>query len=47
MVHAACYYTCLMFCWPCIWIWSCKEKPTWCTTYSSYISSTSTCFGLI
>ena len=23
-----------MFCWPCISIWSCKEKPTWCTSYS-------------
>jgi len=25
----------------------CKEKPTWCTAYSQYISSTSTCFGHI
>jgi len=25
----------------------CKEKPAWCTTYSWYISSTSTCFGRI
>jgi len=23
-----------MFCWPCISIWSCKKKTTWCTTYS-------------
>jgi len=26
---------------------SCKENPTWSTTYSKYISSTSTCFGRI
>jgi len=24
-----------------------KKNPTWCTTYSRYILSTSTCFGLI
>ena len=29
------------------WKASCKEKPTWCTTYSKYISSTSTFFGCI
>ena len=23
-----------MFCWPCSSIYSIKEKPTWCTTYS-------------
>jgi len=22
------------FCWPCISIYSCQEKPTWCTSYS-------------
>jgi len=27
--------------------YNCKEKPTWCTTYSWNISSTSTCFGRI
>ena len=31
----------------CISIESCKEKPTRCTTYYQYISSTSTCFGRI
>jgi len=37
-----------MFCWPCISIYSFKEKPTWCTIYLQYISSnTSTCFGCI
>jgi len=23
-----------IFCWACISIQSCEEKPTWCTTYS-------------
>jgi len=29
----------VMFCWPCISIFSCKEKPNWCTIYFQYISS--------
>ena len=41
------FYGNFMYCWPCISIYSCKENPTWCTTYSKYISSTSTCFGRI
>jgi hypothetical protein len=28
-------------------IYSCREKTTWCTTYSYYTSSTFTCFGRI
>jgi len=36
------------FCWPCISIYSFKEKPTLCTIYLQYISlNTSTCFGRI
>jgi hypothetical protein len=34
------------FCWPRIWIYSFKGRPTWCTIYLQYISSnTSTRFG--
>jgi len=34
-----------MFCWPCILIYSFKNKSTWCTIYLKHISSnTSTCF---
>jgi hypothetical protein len=37
-----------MFCWPCISIYSFKEKPTWSTIYLQHISSnTSTCFRRI
>jgi len=40
----------IMFCWPCISIYSFlkKKKPTWCTIYLQYIlSNTSTCFRRI
>jgi len=38
----------IMFCWPCISIYSFKEKPTWCTIYLQYIlSNISTCFRCI
>jgi len=43
--YASTYMAGFMLYWQCISIWTCKEKPTWCTTYSLYISSTSTCFG--
>jgi hypothetical protein len=34
--------------WWCRWTsWKKKKEPTWCTTYSQYISSTSTCFERI